>query len=264
MNERLEAYVHAHDYEAIKEGAIQWIREWFRLNGPTSPAVLGISGGKDSTVAAALCAKALGKERVFGVLMPNGIQPDIAVSRRVVETLGIESVEVNIREGFQGIVCAIENAPRSKEKTPLLLTEQATINLSPRLRMATVYAVSQCVNGRVANTSNRSEAYVGYSTRWGDSVGDFAPLLGLTVTEVRIIGKLLGLPPEFVLKPPADGLSGHTDEDALGFTYGALDTLLLTGEWDDPKTCEKIARRHTANAFKTKPMAAYDPNGIFG
>ncbi len=257
MNERLKAYLAARDYEQIADGAVRWIREWFAANGSASPAVIGISGGKDSSTVAALCSEALGRERVLGVLMPNGMQPDIDVSRKLVETLGIRSVEVNIEGAYRAAREAVTGAEIVPGGGKLAFSRQAQINLGPRLRMTTLYAVSQCVNGRVSNNSNRSECYVGYSTRYGDSAGDFSPLMNLTVTEVRLIGRILGLPAEFVDKAPSDGLSGRTDEDALGFSYETLDTWILTGRCDDAQALEKIERRHRGNLFKLQPMPAY-------
>ena len=257
MNERLAEYLDGRDYEALTGRLVGWIRDWFRANGPDSPAVIGISGGKDSSVVAALCREALGRDRVFGVMMPNGVQPDIDVSRDLIRTLGIPGGTVNIQDGYRGLQNAIETGLADDLSG---FSRQASINLGPRLRMATLYAVSQCMNGRVVNTSNRSEAYVGYATRWGDAVGDFAPLRNLTVTEVRIVGRILGLPGRFVEKAPSDGLSGKTDEDALGFTYEALDTYILTGVCDDPAVQEAIDRKHAANRFKLEPIPMFDPD----
>ena len=195
---------------------VKWIKEWFEKNGGYSKtAVIGISGGKDSTVAAALCVEALGKNQVIGVLMPNGRQYDIADSYAVINTLGIQHFEINIKNAYNSICDEI------KEYTKIL-SSQCTINLPARLRMSTLYAVSQCVGGRVVNTCNLSEDYIGYSTRWGDSVGDFAPLANFTTDEVIKIGLELGLPYDLVYKAPSDGLCGKTDEDSLGFTYAAL------------------------------------------
>ena len=284
MNKLLEDFLLACDYRAVTDGAVKWISDWFAQNGPKSSAVIGISGGKDSTVVAALCKEALGVDRVLGVLMPNGIQPDIDVSRRVVDTLGIKAVEINIKDAYDGVTGAILGAKiigqerqisdatiadqQDKLKGIVLndtssvgpvleLSRQTQINLGPRLRMATLYAVSQCIDGRVSNNSNLSERTVGYSTRYGDSVGDFAPLANLTVSEVRIVGSLLGIPAEFVQKAPSDGLSGKTDEDALGFSYEALDTFILTGKCEDEEALKKIIAKKNANAFKLKPMPEY-------
>ena len=240
------------DAKRIKDDCVAWIRDFFEKNGRGCNAVLGISGGKDSSVAAALCVEALGRERVIGVLMPNGVQHDIDCAYALVGHLGIRHFEVNIRAGFDGIVGAM---PKD-----LPLSEQAKNNLPPRLRMATVYAVSQCCNGRVANTCNLSEDWVGYSTRYGDSVGDFSPLSRLTVAEVKEIGYELGLPRELVDKTPIDGLCGKTDEDNLGFTYAELDRYIRTGVIDDPEKKALIDRKHAANLFKLELMPVFEPN----
>ena len=233
--------------KAINE-CTEWIREFFKRNGDGCKAVVGISGGKDSTIVAALCVKALGRERVFGVLMPCGTQADIDVSRSVVDYLGIDSVTVNIGDAVAGLTKAV----------PFDLSEQASINMPPRIRMATLYAVSQTVNGRVANTCNYSEDYVGYSTRYGDSVGDFSPCSTFTVTEMKEIGRCLGLPDEFIDKVPSDGLCGKTDEDNLGFTYEELDRYIRTGVINDERKKHKIDSLHQKNRFKLKLMEAFE------
>jgi len=251
MNDILKDYISSGNYGDVAERCIKWIREWFDCNGPESPAVIGISGGKDSSIVAALCCKALGADRVLGVLMPKSNQPDIDYSRRLVEYLGIKSVEINIAAGTDGLLGAIE-------EKGFELSRQAVVNIQPRIRMATLYAVSQCVNGRVSNNGNRSERYVGYFTKHGDSAGDFAPLANLTVTEVKEVGRALGLPDEFIEKPPSDGLTGKTDEDNIGFTYEALDTYILTG-FADAKDKELIDKKHNANVFKLQPMPMFEP-----
>lgn len=237
------------DVEAAINDCCRWIQHWFAENGDGCPAVLGISGGKDSSVCAALLCRALGVHRVIGVLMPNSVQPDIADAQLLCKHLGIRSYTVNIG------ACA--DALTGELEQHLPLTQQAKVNLPPRLRMATVYAVSQSVNGRVANTCNLSEDWVGYSTRWGDSVGDFAPLAQFTVTEVKAIGRALGLPEMLVEKPPSDGLTGKTDEDNLGFTYAALDAYIREGIEPDAETKALIDRKHKANLFKLSMMPSY-------
>ncbi len=239
------------DVNKTIEQACAWIVDFFEENGKGCNAVLGISGGKDSSVAAALCVKALGKDRVIGVLMPNGEQSDIDCAQKLVKHLGIKNYTVNIKQGYDGIVNAIP--------AELEFSEQARINLAPRLRMSTIYAVSQCCNGRVVNTCNLSEDWVGYSTRYGDSVGDFSPLSHLTVTEVKQIGKQLGLPLDLVEKVPSDGLSGKTDEDNLGFTYAVLDKYIRTGVCEDEKVKALIDRKHKLNLFKLQLMPSFDP-----
>ncbi len=244
------------DAKKTKDEVVQWIRDFFEKNGPGCNAVLGISGGKDSSVAAALCAEALGKDRVIGVLMPNGEQADIDMSRLLVEHLGIPHIVVNIKDSFDGAVSAIKGG----EMHGVDLTElqnQTIVNLAPRIRMATVYAVSQSMNGRVVNTCNLSEDWVGYSTRYGDAAGDFSPLAKLTVQEVKAIGRELGLPEVLVEKAPSDGLCGKTDEDNLGFTYAMLDSYLREGVIDDPEKKELIDRKRKWNKFKLELMPMY-------
>lgn len=250
MNNVLRTYLDTKDYQSVTQSCIQWIREWFDKNGSLSPAVIGISGGKDSSVVAALCKAALGADRVRGVLMPAGIQPDIASSRLLVSHLSIPYYEVNVGSAIETLKASL---PTELKDT----SGRMKTNLPPRIRMATLYAVAQCINGRVSNNSNRSERYVGYSTLFGDSAGDFSPLANLTVTEVKLIGRCLGLPEELIEKAPSDGLTSKTDEDNFGFTYEALDTFILTGSCENAQTKELIIKRHTANLFKQQPMPAF-------
>ena len=241
----------------VKDQVVQWIRDWFEENGKGCNAVLGVSGGKDSSVVAALCAEALGKDRVIGVTMPNGEQKDIDDSMRLIKHLGIRHCNVNIGETYQALMAAV------KEQLGTLGVEvsaQTTINMPPRLRMTTLYAVSQSMNGRVANTCNLSEDWVGYSTRYGDAAGDFSPLGGLVVREVIAIGKELALPIDLVEKTPSDGLCGKTDEDNLGFTYATLDNYIRTGECEDPHVKALIDDKHVKNLFKLKPIPHFEYN----
>ena len=237
------------DAVKVKNDCVAWIRRFFADNGADCCAVIGISGGKDSSVVAALCAEALGKDRVVGVLMPRGEQPDIDMSRLLIRHLGIRSYEINIAAAVDAV---LQSFPADLE-----VSRQTGINLPPRIRMATLYAVSQSVNGRVANTCNYSEDFVGYSTRYGDMAGDFSPLGSLTVAEVKAIGHALGLPAELVEKVPSDGLTDKTDEDNLGFTYAVLDRYIRTGVCEDPEVKAKIDRRHNANLFKLQPMPTF-------
>jgi len=236
----------------IKNECVEWIRDFFEKNGKDCNAVLGISGGKDSSIAAALCVEALGKDRVIGVLMPQGKQHDIDKAYMLVNHLGIRHYEVNIGETINTITSAISDQ--------LSLSEQSVVNLPPRIRMSTLYAISQSCNGRVCNTCNLSEDYVGYSTRYGDSVGDFSPLSHLTVTEIKEIGYLLGLPKELVNKTPIDGLCGKTDEENLGFSYAELDIYIRTGEIADSDKKALIDAKHKANLFKLQLMPSFKPN----
>lgn len=235
----------------VKNDCVAWIRDFFEKNGKDCNAVVGISGGKDSSIAAALCVEALGRDRVIGVLMPQGEQHDIDMAYLLVNHLGIKHYEVNIKAAVDGLLNAL---PEELEVTTLTKT-----NLPPRIRMSTLYAVSQSVNGRVANTCNLSEDWVGYSTRYGDSVGDFSPMSHLTVTEVKEIGHLLGLPKELVEKTPIDGLCGKSDEENLGFTYAELDVYIRTGYIADPAKKELIDRKHKMNLFKLELMPSFKP-----
>ena len=238
----------------VKNDIVQWIKDWFEINGKGCKGVVGISGGKDSSVVAALLVEALGKENVVGVLMPKGEQFDIDVSIALCEFLDIKYYTVNINDAYNGLM-------KELEKSGVPINTQAVTNLPPRIRMSTVYAVSQSVNGRVANTCNLSEDWVGYSTRYGDSVGDFSPLSKLTVQEVKEIGRVLGLPPMFVDKVPIDGLCGKTDEDNLGFTYETLDRYIREGICEDEEIKNKIDRMHRINQFKLElmPVFPYEP-----
>ena len=237
------------DAVKVKDQCVLWIRKFFAENGPDCNAVVGISGGKDSSVAAALCVEALGKDKVIGVLMPQGTQHDIDMAYLLVNYLGIKHYEINVKAAIDGIISAM---PQDMELTP-----QARQNLPPRIRMSTLYAVSQSNNGRVVNTCNLSEDWVGYSTRYGDSVGDFSPMSLLTVTEVKEIGRVLGLPSLFVDKVPIDGLSGKTDEDNLGFTYDVLDRYIRTGICENEETKKRIDDLHVRNKFKLELMPTF-------
>ena len=237
--------------EKIKNDCVKWIQDFFEKNGSNCNAVVGISGGKDSSIVAALCVEALGKDRVIGVLMPCGEQHDIDMAYMLVEHLGIKHYVVNIENAVKGVVNSL---PQDLE-----VSAQTITNIPPRVRMTTLYAVSQSCNGRVANTCNLSEDWVGYSTRYGDSVGDFSPVSHLTVTEVKEIGRLLGLPNELVDKTPIDGLCGNTDEENLGFTYAVLDKYIREGIIDDEKTKQLIDTKHKNNLFKLQLMPAFKP-----
>lgn len=248
--------------QATKDALIQWIRDYFGKNGPNCSAVVGISGGKDSTIVAALCKEALGADRVVGVLMPNGVQSDIDDAQAVVNHLGIPHMTVNIGAVYEALTHAIVQAKGYDVVTGRTdLSKDAAINTPPRLRMATLYAVGQNLpNGaRVANTCNGSEDYVGYSTKYGDSAGDFSPLAQLVVEEVRQIGKLLDIPLHLVDKVPSDGLSGQSDEDKLGFTYAILDRYIRTGEIEDQPTKERIDYLNRINKHKLELMPSFDP-----
>lgn len=236
--------------QKVKDECVQWIRDFFEKNGKGCNAVVGISGGKDSSIVAALCVEALGKDRVIGVLMPCGEQSDIDMAKLLVDTLGIKHFIINIKDAVEGLTNAL----------PFEMSDQSRVNLPPRIRMSTLYAVSQSHNGRVANTCNLSEDWVGYSTRYGDSVGDFSPCSFITVAEMKQIGRLLGLPDVLIDKAPSDGLCGKTDEDNLGFTYAELDRYIREGVIENQEHKALIDRKHEINKFKLELMPAFKPS----
>lgn len=240
------------DVERVKSECVQWIRDYFEKNGKDCNAIVGISGGKDSSVVATLCVEALERDRVIGVLMPQGEQTDIEYSYKLVNHLGIRSYVIDI-------AMPVFNVLQSMKKTGIEPSEQTKVNLPARIRMATLFAVSQSCNGRVANTCNLSEDWIGYSTLFGDSVGQFAPISQLTASEVVLLGKALGLPDELIYKAPSDGLTGKTDEENFGFTYEVLDLYIRTGFCYDEEIKKKIDSKHRANKFKLEPMPFYDP-----
>ena len=238
----------------ITDELINWIREYFEKNAtPTTKAVVGISGGKDSSVVTNLCVRALGKERVVGVLMPQGEQHDIDVSLKLCEHLDIQHYSINIKNAVDSLYTEIK-------KTGLTLNTIASFNTPARLRMTSLYAISAIVGGRVANTCNYSEDYVGYATKYGDGAGDFSPLSGLTVSEVKEIGRELGLPSMFVDKTPIDGLCGKTDEENLGFTYATLDRYINEGVCESEEVKAKIDDMYKKNVHKIVPMPKFEPD----
>ena len=235
------------DAEKAAGACIEWIRNWFDINGKGCNAIVGISGGKDSSTVAALCVRALGRDRVIGILMPQGEQPDIGCAYQLCDHLGIKRYEVNVGETVAAL----------KKALPIEPSVQASTNIPPRVRMAVLYAMAQSLNGRVANTCNLSEDWVGYSTRYGDAAGDFGAISDFTVQEVKRIARYLGLPENLVEKPPIDGLCGKTDEDNLGFTYAVLDAYIREGVLPPAETKEKIDRLHRLNQFKLRHFATF-------
>lgn len=239
------------DAKRVKDELIEWLRRYFLENASAeTKAVVGVSGGKDSSIVLAACVQALGKERVLGVLMPQGKQQDIDVAYDICRFYGVSYVEVNMEDTVSALYTDIE-------KSGITLNNIAIFNTPARIRMATLYAVSGAVGGRVANTCNLSEDWVGYATKYGDGAGDFSLLSGLTVTEVKAIGKELGVPERFIQKTPIDGLCGLSDEENLGFSYAVLDRYIRKGVCEDPAVKEKIDSLHDRNLHKLRPMPAY-------
>jgi NAD+ synthase len=226
----------------------RFIKDYFVNNGtPDTKAIIGISGGKDSTIAAALLVRALGPDRVIGVMMPNGYQNDIEDAKRVCEILGIQHYLVDIGDPLAALYNRLLSVAADAENP---LPPVVTTNTPARIRMATLYAIAGLVGGRVCNTGNASEAFIGYTTKYGDLAGDFALLKHLTVRDVYAIGDYLELPMDLVHKHPADGMSGKTDEDNTGIPYDAIDDYLIDGIYPEQKIYEKMIAAHKRNLHK--------------
>jgi NAD+ synthase len=240
------------DAKKVKNDLVQWLRDYFDNDGYQINAVVGCSGGKDSSVVLAALVEAIGANRIYAILMPNGTQSDIEDSYKICELLGLKPYLCNIEKGYNGILESISN-----EFEP---SNQAKINLAPVVRMATLKAISQSVNGRFTCNGNMSELYLGWFTIDGDDRGSIKPLANLTVTEVIAVGKELGLPDWAIYKVPSDGLCGMTDEQKMGISYSKLDNYLRTGFIDDIEMQTRIEERHYNNMFKLEPMPSFNPN----
>lgn len=239
------------DIKEAHKKIVDYIKFWFADKGD-APVVIGISGGKDSTICAALLAEALGKDRIIGVMMPNGIQKDISDSEKVIELLGIKRALINIEDAYEALRQQFLSDGHNPDDKSLYTT-----NTPARLRMTVLYGIAAIYGGFVCNTGNASEGYIGYSTKWGDSTGDFGLLCGLTKTEVVALGDELGLPKELVHKTPSDGMCGKSDEDNLGFTYEQLDRFIRResdAEISDIPTnvIQKIVKMHEHPNTKKK------------
>ena len=245
------------DMEKVSKDLIEWIREQLEVTGGNK-IILGISGGKDSSVVAALAAKAIGPDNVYGVLMPDGVQQDIEYSHKLVDFLGINQINLNI----ENVTAAFKDLLAEAKENGFCgdIMRQTELNLPPRVRMTLVHALAQSIpEARVVNTGNLSEKWIGYTTVYGDNTGAFAPLGGLTSDEVMDLGVYLGLPDFLAFRAPSDGLTGKTDEDVIGFKYSVLNKYIRTGEIEDEKIKAEIDRRNKVNAFKFKPIPFFDP-----
>lgn len=236
------------DAKRVMDEIVEWLAEAKERTGAKG-FVVGISGGKDSSVAAALLKRAVGAENVLGVLMPNGEQPDIADSEDLCRLLGIRSITANIAGAYNGVISALGKEPGSHTKT----------NIPPRIRMTILYAAAQDRGYLVCGTGNASEKHIGYFTKWGDGAFDLNPLGNLDTDEVIAVGEAAGLPERFTRKPPSDGLCGKTDEENIGFTYGDLNRYIKTGECENQETKEKIDRMHAASEHKRRPAPVFEP-----
>ena len=249
------------DAPAVRNRLVQEIRSLAEAQG-FSRVVIGISGGKDSTVTAALCARALGAENVYGVMMPDGEQKDIADSRKVCEALKINKRVVNIGAIHRALrdVTDQNGTTAGDGEFSVPYSRESDINVGPRLRMTAVRYIGQALGARLAGTGNLSELTVGYCTKDGDTSCDFSVLGKLTSVEVVEIGLTMEeLPRELVVKTPTDGLSGKSDEERLGLTYQDIHKYIRLGTCGDPETDEKIRRKESANMHKRRMPMILDP-----
>ena len=249
------------NYKELANEIIEWIKDWFKSTNAQGTAVIGISGGKDSTIVAKLCLEALGEDKVIGVSMPDEGQDD-EDAKAVAEAIGLKHlITVPIQAGVRAVAnnsvasCILGNLCKDGKIETVddfkKFVSRSEQNLPPRIRMAALYYISQLFNGRVANTCNLSEDWLGYATIYGDAAGDFGPLENLTVTEIRGVGDALGIPRKWVWKIPDDGLPNSApDEEKFGFSYEVLDKYIRTGECKDPEVKAKIDRMHEASQFK--------------
>lgn len=248
----------------ITEQVIDWTRAYF-IDNPDGKAIIGISGGKDSTICAAILKEAIGADRIIAVMMPNGHQTDISDSYAVCDFLGIPEknrYEINILDAYTDLMEELSNSyfEFNHDISDPLNNPVIKTNLPARLRMCTLYSVAAMYPGsRVVNTSNFSEKYIGYSTKWGDGVGDFSIIGSLLVKEVLEIGDDLNLPYYLVHKTPADGMSGKSDEDKIGFSYEELDNYLSRQGTVSENVIKQIERMHRANAHKVERMPTFNP-----
>jgi NAD+ synthase len=238
------------------DNIINWLKDYFATGSEVGArAVIGMSGGKDSTIAAALLKEAIGTERVIGVIMPNGEMTDKELAIEICKHLGIHYTIVDIKDIYHSFIKAFRCWD---DPNPVVVN-----NTPPRIRMAMLYAVAATCHGRVVNTCNLSEEYIGYSTIFGDNAGSFSPIRDLTVTEILAIGDELGLPREWVHKIPDDGLPhSMPDEEKFGFSYETLDKWIREGVKPSDETFEKIMKMHQNNLFKTRMVhiPSYNPN----
>lgn len=247
------------DVEKVTLDCIAWIQKWFAHNAPLKKAIIGISGGIDSTVAAALCNKAIGVKHCVGVILPNMYQEDLPLANTISAAYCDENVHINIGKTYADIITQLTD-------NHIVASDQTRINLPARLRMSILFAVAQSVGGMVVNTSNLSESYVGYDTLFGDQCGALSPLGMLTKTEIREMAKYLRVPSKVITKEPSDGLSGRTDEEAFGFTYKELDNYLRNGGVGvAANVISEIERKHEMSAYKRNMVTLdtfyYDPHG---
>ncbi|MBQ8110650.1 MAG: NAD(+) synthase [Clostridia bacterium] len=249
------------DAARARDGLVEGVRRLAAQQGFTR-VVVGISGGKDSTVSAAICARALGRENVYGVMLPDGGQLDIADSIRVCEALGINRRTVNIGAIHEALRSLTDQrgAGAAPGEFDIPRSRESDINVGPRLRMTVLRYIAQSLGARLVGTGNLSESTVGYCTKDGDTSCDFALLGALTSVEVVGVGLTMPeIPAELVEKTPTDGLSGKSDEERLGLTYADIHRYIRLGPCGDADTDARIRQKQRANAHKRRMPVIIDP-----
>lgn len=231
---------------------IDWIRNYVRISGANG-VVIGNSGGKDSAIVIGLCAKALGKENVLAVSLPcNSILQDLEDANFVANTFGVKTLTIDLTKTYATLIDSIENKLSEK------IVTNSAINISPRLRMTTLYAIAMQYRYLVVGTGNACETFIGYTTKWGDNASDFNPIAEFTVSEVLEIGKILGVPNKIINKAPNDGLGLGSDEEKLGVTYKEVEEYIKTGKTANAKSCLKIEKLHKQSEHKRNKIPVYN------
>lgn len=233
------------------EKAIAWIKEYVEKT-KAKGVVIGNSGGKDSAVVLAMATKALGKEKVLAISMPcNSISGDFEDARLVADTFGVKFLKIDLTSTYRELEKEISLTKK--------LTEEAKINIKPRLRMMSLYAIAQTLNYLVIGTGNLCERMVGYTTKWGDSACDFNPIGNFTVKEVLAIGELLNVPEEILSKAPNDGLGGLTDEEKMGIKYSQIEEMIEEGNTEE-NAKKEILKRYELSKHKRAEVPIYKFN----
>ncbi len=248
------------DAEKVRDKLIEEIR-----NTGFKKVILGISGGKDSSVAAALCARALGPENVYGIMLPDGVQKDLSDSQRICEALKINARTVNIGPIHTALNAQSINDTTRDDIFPdgtneSKMEHESDINVGPRLRMTVLRYLGQSIGALVCGTGNLSESVVGYCTKDGDTSCDFNPLGALTSIEVVEVGKTMEeLPRELVEKTPSDGLSGMSDEEKLGIKYTDIHKYIRLGTSGNEEIDKKITEKYNASFHKRQMPRVLNP-----
>ena len=243
----------------LADDIARWLKDYAK-DARARGYVLGLSGGIDSAVTAALCRRAMGDE-VLGLLMPcRSLPEDAELASLVADSLGMRTATIDLGPAYDALIAAL----------PAGIPEMARANIRPRLRMTALYAQAQTHNYLVAGTGNRSEVMVGYFTKYGDGGVDVEPLGRLYKWEVRELARDLGIPEVVLNRPPSAGLwQGQTDEGEMGITYADLDKVLAAIEADktsglDQAQVDYVRGMISSTTHKRAMPPAYEPHSFSG